>query len=58
MIYYQVVDFIKIIIGNIVTIWEALVEHYDKTGEKLVDLGSDQTSCHNPYGGGYFPVQV
>lgn len=35
--------------GNIVDIWEALVVHYEKTGELLVDLGSDQTSCHNPY---------
>jgi hypothetical protein len=26
--------------------------------ELLVDLGSDQTSCHNPYHGGYYPVQV
>jgi urocanate hydratase len=26
--------------------------------EALVDLGSDQTSCHNPYHGGYYPVQV
>lgn len=44
--------------GNIVDIWEALAEYYDRTGEMLVDLGSDQTSCHNPYAGGYFPVQV
>ncbi|RNA11490.1 urocanate hydratase [Brachionus plicatilis] len=44
--------------GNIVDIWEALVEHQDQTGELLVDLGSDQTSCHNPYLGGYFPVQL
>ena len=35
--------------GNIVAVWEALVDHYDKTGEMLVDMGSDQTSCHNPY---------
>ena len=26
--------------------------------ELLVELGSDQTSCHNPFGGGYFPVQL
>ena len=24
----------------------------------LVELGSDQTSLHNPYGGGYYPVQL
>merc|ERR1712223_919006 len=28
------------------------------TGELLVDLGSDQTSCHDPFGGGYYPVQL
>lgn len=44
--------------GNVVDIWEQLVRHYERTGEILVELGSDQTSCHNPYGGGYFPVQV
>lgn len=37
--------------GNIVDLWEALV----KAGTK-VDLGSDQTSLHNPWGGGYYPV--
>lgn len=31
---------------------------YERTGEVLVDLGSDQTSLHNPFGGGYFPVQL
>jgi len=44
--------------GNVVTVWEKLVEHYEKTGERLVDLGSDQTSCHDPFGGGYYPVQL
>jgi urocanate hydratase len=44
--------------GNIVDVWEHLVKHYEQTGELLVDLGSDQTSCHNPFLGGYFPVQV
>lgn len=24
--------------------------------ELLVELGSDQTSCHNPFNGGYYPV--
>lgn len=24
----------------------------------MVDLGSDQTSCHNPFNGGYYPVQL
>jgi len=44
--------------GNIVTVWERLVEHMQETGERLVDLGSDQTSCHDPFGGGYYPVQL
>ncbi|CAG0885510.1 unnamed protein product [Cyprideis torosa] len=44
--------------GNVVALWERLVEDYQKTGEKLVDLGSDQTSCHNPFNGGYYPVQL
>ena len=44
--------------GNVIDLWEALLEHYKRTGEMLVDLGSDQTSLHNPYLGGYFPVQL
>jgi urocanate hydratase len=44
--------------GNIVDLWERLVWEYDATGELLVDLGSDQTSLHNPFGGGYYPVQL
>lgn len=31
---------------------------YESTGEILADLGSDQTSCHNPFQGGYYPVQL
>ncbi len=45
-------------LGNIVTLWERFVEEYAETGELLVDLGSDQTSCHNPFNGGYYPVQL
>ncbi len=37
--------------GNIVELWEKLVEENVK-----VDLGSDQTSLHNPWAGGYYPV--
>ncbi len=37
--------------GNIVTLWEYLAEKNIK-----VDLGSDQTSLHNPWAGGYYPV--
>ena len=39
--------------GNIVDLWEAMVEH-----NIPVDLGSDQTSLHNPYAGGYYPVGI
>ena len=38
-------------VGNIVDLWERLVER-----EIHVDLGSDQTSLHNPFQGGYFPA--
>ena len=38
-------------IGNIVELWERIVERGIK-----IDLGSDQTSLHNPYQGGYFPA--
>ena len=37
--------------GNIVDVWEA----FDKN-DIYVDLGSDQTSLHNPWAGGYYPV--
>ena len=37
--------------GNIVDLWEKLVEE-----NMYVDLGSDQTSLHNPWAGGYYPV--
>jgi urocanate hydratase len=37
--------------GNVVTLWETLVEHNIQ-----VELGSDQTSLHNPYAGGYYPA--
>ncbi len=41
-------------LGNVVALWERLAEEK----ELLVELGSDQTSLHNPYGGGYYPVQL
>ncbi|MFA7401773.1 MAG: urocanate hydratase [Bacteroidales bacterium] len=37
--------------GNIVDLWEYLADKNIK-----VDLGSDQTSLHNPWSGGYYPV--
>merc|ERR1712032_706350 len=44
--------------GNIVDVWEEFVREYKRSGQLLVELGSDQTSCHNPFGGGYTPVQL
>jgi len=38
-------------VGNIVDVWERLIER-----KINIDLGSDQTSLHNPFGGGYCPV--
>ncbi|AWX44975.1 Urocanate hydratase [Flagellimonas maritima] len=38
-------------IGNIVEVWEQFYEE-----EIFVHLGSDQTSLHNPWAGGYYPV--
>ena len=37
--------------GNVVDLWE-----YFAVKGVRVDLGSDQTSLHNPYGGGYYPA--
>jgi len=37
--------------GNIVDLWEKLAEEKMK-----VDIGSDQTSLHNPWAGGYYPA--
>lgn len=37
--------------GNVVDLWEKLVEEGVE-----VELGSDQTSLHNPYAGGYYPA--
>ena len=38
-------------VGNVVDLWERLA-----TEDIRVDLGSDQTSLHNPWAGGYYPV--
>ena len=38
--------------GNVVALWEGFRAYTERTGENLVDLGSDQTSLHNPYNGG------
>jgi len=37
--------------GNIVDLWELL-----DANDVFVDLGSDQTSLHNPWAGGYYPA--
>ena len=37
--------------GNIVDLWEKLAKEKMK-----VELGSDQTSLHNPFAGGYYPA--
>lgn len=37
--------------GNIVELWEKFVEV-----DMYVEIGSDQTSLHNPWAGGYYPV--
>ncbi len=39
--------------GNVVDLWEKLA-----TSNTHVDLGSDQTSLHNPWGGGYYPAGI
>jgi urocanate hydratase len=39
--------------GNVVDLWEFLAER-----EVEVDLGSDQTSLHNPFAGGYYPAGI
>jgi len=39
--------------GNVVDLWEKLAKEDFK-----VDIGSDQTSLHNPWAGGYYPVGI
>lgn len=39
--------------GNIVDLWEYCADH-----DIQVDLGSDQTSLHNPWAGGYYPAGI
>ncbi|MCZ8355745.1 MAG: urocanate hydratase [Cyclobacteriaceae bacterium] len=38
-------------LGNVVAIWEKFEEE-----NIFIDLGSDQTSLHNPLSGGYYPI--
>ncbi|MCG6185900.1 urocanate hydratase [Maribellus maritimus] len=39
--------------GNIIDLWEELAERNVR-----IDLGSDQTSLHNPFAGGYYPADL
>ena len=39
--------------GNIIDLWEKLAEQNIK-----IELGSDQTSLHNPFAGGYYPAKM
>jgi len=40
-------------LGNVVDVWERFDEE-----NMFIDLGSDQTSLHNPWAGGYYPVGI
>ncbi len=40
-------------VGNVIDVWEK----FDTENIKI-DLGSDQTSLHNPFNGGYYPVDL
>ena len=40
-------------LGNVVDVWEKFAE-----ANIYIDLGSDQTSLHNPWAGGYYPVDL
>lgn len=40
-------------LGNIVDLWERLADR-----KIVVDMGSDQTSLHNPWAGGYYPAGI
>ncbi len=40
-------------LGNVVEVWEK----FDQENLKI-DIGSDQTSLHNPFAGGYYPVGI
>lgn len=39
--------------GNIVDVWESFAD-----AGIMVDMGSDQTSLHNPWSGGYYPAGI
>ena len=39
--------------GNIIDVWEKF-----HSEDIFIDLGSDQTSLHNPWAGGYYPTEI
>ncbi|WP_412469863.1 MULTISPECIES: urocanate hydratase [unclassified Halobacteriovorax] len=39
--------------GNIINLWEKIAE-----SDLQIDIGSDQTSLHNPWAGGYYPADL
>lgn len=40
-------------LGNVVEVWEKFA-----TENLTIDIGSDQTSLHNPWAGGYYPIGI
>src|SRR5690606_8275384 len=40
-------------LGNVVDVWEKFDQE-----DITIDIGSDQTSLHNPWAGGYYPVGI
>ncbi|KAI9220733.1 urocanate hydratase [Blastocladiella britannica] len=44
--------------GNVVDIWERLAVESKTDPDLIPELGSDQTSLHNPFQGGYYPAGV
>merc|ERR550539_1112271 len=45
--------------GNVVNLWQRLAQYSQQNdGKLLCELGSDQTSLHNPFNGGYYPCQI
>ena len=39
--------------GNVIEVWEAFFDE-----NIFIEIGSDQTSLHNPWAGGYYPIGV
>jgi urocanate hydratase len=40
-------------LGNVIDVWEAFIKE-----DIFIELGSDQTSLHNPWSGGYYPAEI